>query len=759
MEGIGIHGNQHAYYAQQTQNAQKTDGVHGDKDVAGSAAALKFTETYKRIQFAISHPEIDGAANLTPDEMEGLIAAATEKARNAKCLFRGKSIMFDIYALMELIQEIGQKMRDAMRDLRKLENQAIYANIRSQAATQRYAAQCALIGGAVMCAIQGAVTVASFGFQLKNLGDQKKLQQQQGLDVLDEQSKMTQVDGPEAAAKQLEKVARETPQTVRDQVESDEFNKASELSKKLNGDAGLKKLAQTAGETLAGKEKALADAKAKLAQAETRMSEVKTSQAKGVDLLKESDLKIRKAQDDVTAATTEKDLAAQKVEETKGLYENAERDCKQASKDFDAAKKLHDEAVEKCALADEEYETALKKFNDSPSPEIGRQTETARLKLLAAQEKVNSTKIALGTAKGKLESAETARNTALGKMKTAEGRLTAARTSLDKANAGLSAARAQRDGYAAMKYNDLTTRISEIDKQLAAKPDMKTELALRIEKRQLSIQLTDFKKELTATNALGKVQEGAAGMAKELADARQGVADAQEAVDTAKQDFEAACRNYKEATGYEGEIKTPADLEKPEVVQAEARKLHAAALEDVDAAHSKWEKLRMKANNEERVDGKVSPETQKALTEAEQAYRYVRAKQVAFSTSLEGIQGSDLDKATIQANERYVAATKNPLMEGNALKFKKTEFKLSMVQALNQILGSFGQQAISSMKESMSAAATEKAADQKLSEDQLDQIKDLMQQAMSLIQKAIDIFQSVVSKESQTIDQLANSFA
>ena len=82
----------------------------------------------------------------------------------------GKSILFDMYAIMTLIQQIAQQMRNALRDLRKCQNVAIYANIKAQAEVQRTAAIAGAIAGAIMCAVQVGVVFAGMGMQLKGAG-------------------------------------------------------------------------------------------------------------------------------------------------------------------------------------------------------------------------------------------------------------------------------------------------------------------------------------------------------------------------------------------------------------------------------------------------------------------------------------------------------------------------------------------------------------------------------------------------------------
>ena len=104
------------------------------------------------------------------------------------------------------------------------------------------------------------------------------------------------------------------------------------------------------------------------------------------------------------------------------------------------------------------------------------------------------------------------------------------------------------------------------------------------------------------------------------------------------------------------------------------------------------------------------------------------------------------------ADLRYAQATSKAQSGVEATKSQREMMKLQTVQTLAMTFGQYGQQLVSSLQQILSAEATELQAEQKMTEDQLDQIKDLMQQELSVIQKAFELFASVISKESQTIE-------
>ena len=64
-----------------------------------------------------------------------------------------KSVMFDLYKLMALLVEVGQKQRDAAREMREAESAQIQKAIQNQADQQKAAALTGMIAGAICCAI------------------------------------------------------------------------------------------------------------------------------------------------------------------------------------------------------------------------------------------------------------------------------------------------------------------------------------------------------------------------------------------------------------------------------------------------------------------------------------------------------------------------------------------------------------------------------------------------------------------------------
>lgn len=214
---MGIEGN-YSYMRPNTDLstiAPGTTNVHGvDKALdADDVAAVRFQESRASVASEAGLPDI-GDADLTPlEDMERSLTSLTNKLTSSLAANRGKKVMFDVYALMSLIQEVSQKMRNALREVRQLENQSIQMNLRQQAEVQRYAATTAAIAGAVLCAAQGVVTGALTAGTIKQMSSQTNVMEQNGVSVYDKQSRMAQnVTDQRAAAMQANKVAQSDPQ-------------------------------------------------------------------------------------------------------------------------------------------------------------------------------------------------------------------------------------------------------------------------------------------------------------------------------------------------------------------------------------------------------------------------------------------------------------------------------------------------------------------------------------------------------------------
>lgn len=177
---------------------QKSEGGQGTAMAPDGNGNVVFTEQTFILRKAPPIPTLaEPSANLTPVERESYYQSIYDKfgLAGARTLSHGNSVMFDIYAMMAIIQEIGQKMRNVMRMLRKIENQAVYLNIKQQAAIQREAAMVSMIVGTVMAVAQFAMMGKGLRDQIKGVNMQSKGAVNSGAAMAREQVQMTQVGG------------------------------------------------------------------------------------------------------------------------------------------------------------------------------------------------------------------------------------------------------------------------------------------------------------------------------------------------------------------------------------------------------------------------------------------------------------------------------------------------------------------------------------------------------------------------------------
>lgn len=132
-----------------------------------------------------------------------------------------KSVMFDIYALMALLVESGQKMRDAARDVRQAQNAQVQKSIQNQADMQRSAAMTGLICSVVVCAIQVGMQVVNLTYQGKGFGKQMDAQKMSGLENAKSELKMAELQcKPQDAQANLDKISQKIAPDAKNNVES-----------------------------------------------------------------------------------------------------------------------------------------------------------------------------------------------------------------------------------------------------------------------------------------------------------------------------------------------------------------------------------------------------------------------------------------------------------------------------------------------------------------------------------------------------------
>ena len=149
-----------------------------------------------------------------------------------------QSVLFDIYALMALLVECGQKMRDAARDVRQAENVQVQHSIQTQADMQRTAALTGLVCSVVVCAIQIGMQIGNLTYQGKGFGKQMDAHKMSGLENAKAELKMAEMQSkPQDAQTNFEKISQKTDPSVKAEVEST-FND-SQSTKAAFDDAAL----------------------------------------------------------------------------------------------------------------------------------------------------------------------------------------------------------------------------------------------------------------------------------------------------------------------------------------------------------------------------------------------------------------------------------------------------------------------------------------------------------------------------------------
>lgn len=129
------------------------------------------------------------------------------------------SVLFDIYALMALMIEVAQSQRDAARDMRTAQNQAIQKSIQDQADKQRQAAMIGMIIGVVCGGISALASIGMMIGQGVTAKAQNQIMSQSGADASKMHSSMLQnTDTVDHAQTQLEQTSAKVGPDVTQRV-------------------------------------------------------------------------------------------------------------------------------------------------------------------------------------------------------------------------------------------------------------------------------------------------------------------------------------------------------------------------------------------------------------------------------------------------------------------------------------------------------------------------------------------------------------
>ena len=246
-----------------TQNTTRTQGANGVTAGSNITITAKVDGTDYSVTFPVpSDLELPGVVDqeaidtlceklsrdsslgLTEADVKAIHAGLTDalNAVSSSIVPNSKSVMFDIYKLMILLVEVGQKQRDAARDIRAANSAQIQKSIQNQADEQKTAALTGMIAGAICCAIQ----VITTGIMLAKQGAAFKQQigtlQTSGVDSAKQNLTMVKTAStPEAAQNQLHEVAASAGQkpgvapgrTVQQEIDADGFTETTRAQDQL----------------------------------------------------------------------------------------------------------------------------------------------------------------------------------------------------------------------------------------------------------------------------------------------------------------------------------------------------------------------------------------------------------------------------------------------------------------------------------------------------------------------------------------------
>lgn len=175
----------------------------GSSAVLTTGMEVQFLNEVNEVYTKLGLPTLERIVEMSTEKVDENIHSFNAKLNSLLGSFRGKPVMFDIYALMDIMQEMAQKMRDSLRELRNMENQTIQSNIRAQAAIQRSAAMQSMVAGAVLCGIQVVVAAVTTGVSIKNLSKQSAMMKSGGVDIMTKQNNLANTIGNQDATNNM----------------------------------------------------------------------------------------------------------------------------------------------------------------------------------------------------------------------------------------------------------------------------------------------------------------------------------------------------------------------------------------------------------------------------------------------------------------------------------------------------------------------------------------------------------------------------
>lgn len=598
INGIGNHLNQSGVYGKGELEASMP--LAPENNEANQHDSIVVTEARARVSFAVATPQLADAMNLTPDERQEFIRSVEKKVASASLNLGHKSVMLDLYAVMELIRSMSQKLSAVIRDMNKNLNLAAQKNLRSQAEVQRKAAKYQMVGSFIVGGFQAVMSIAGTWKQIESLNVQSDIGKQLGANVAKDQLELAKTGGQQdLALKQLNNVKKEAP-------------------------AGFN--------------------------------------------LEEPQIKSEREGIAISADEVPEDVQEAK----KSVGEKQEAFSKLVEQKLELQQK-----IDSGTLTEEERANCNSEMNA-----LDGKIDTAKAELVKEVENYNK---------------------------------------LVEVDPGL-----------AQEQVDKFEETAKTDKELAEALKNQKDLESRHEQERMDLAASEGA--LFDEDSRTKLD---AKQSEELATAKQRVAVALEKV------AQGTC-----VAKYEETPKGQAHLQE---------KYHEAMLSEVDGYKKDYEKALDRSNSEKRINGKESVETERARKDAAYRYKLARAEQVYESSKLDKLPPDAPQRVVNKLTSDLVDINNRVRMDLNASGAEKTAAFGMLWQGLSNSVGGMAQKALESFCQSMQADITDMQSDDRMLQEQREQLKETLSQILQTIVKALELYQSVISKESQSQEEIINA--
>jgi len=328
----------------------------------------------------ITEEQISAMKESISKAYDAMMSAVDGAESSSGTMSKKTNAMFNLYALMALMIDVAQSQRDAQREIRTAENQAIQKSYQNQADTQRDAANLGMWVGIGCGVFSAASSIGLMTAQGVTASQQAKIVDQAGGTSAQMRSTMLQnTDSPEHAATQLNNTIEKVGDGVANRVQQD-------FESKLSGDGNNGNLKTALDEMIVNNNEARNNV---IEKEETLSTERETlTQKEGERDAAQRDF------DEANSKATEKQAAYDKVvkeENTKGNLFGA--DAKNQDR-IDAAKAELDSAKNELATARTRLDTANKAVEQQT-----QKVTTAQNDVTLANQKVASTETALTQAR------------------------------------------------------------------------------------------------------------------------------------------------------------------------------------------------------------------------------------------------------------------------------------------------------------------------------------------------------------------------